>query len=220
MTKAKGGSFGDDPPALRWNKQCHFTRPLTKRFLLHRRSTQTSCKPIRSCQALWARAWAVNPQRMDSDLSILKALLYRYSSAPEDRQGDQGSGGEGKQAHGWAADETEASQSFSQIMGFLNKGRRGRKESQAFTLPNTWLISQSFAGCGGGGQERDVILHSASGAPSDLLSTEAKGSWRGRGDSQSTQKNTHLAIFSHVTAIYIKTPFSSIKTCFPFGLTS
>lgn len=68
VTEAKGGSFGYDPPALQWNKQCHFTYPLTKRFPAHRRSTPTTCKPIRSCQALWARAWAVNQQRINSDL--------------------------------------------------------------------------------------------------------------------------------------------------------
>ena len=90
-------------------------------------------------------------------------------------------------------------------MRFLNKGRRGRKESQAFTLLNTWLFSPGFAG--GWGEKRDVILNSASGVPSDLLSTEAMGTQRGKGWNQTMQKNTYLAIFLHVTAVYIRTLF-------------
>lgn len=119
------------------NKQCHFTHPLTKCFLsfaLEKHSN--NCKPIRSCQTLWQRAWVVTSRESTQIYRSLKPEYIDIRLPPADRQGDQGGSRGGNSSPQLGCRQIEVLQSFSRIMGFLNKGRcgGGRKEGKARPL--------------------------------------------------------------------------------------
>lgn len=91
------------------NKQCHFTHPLTKRFLpfaLEKRSN--NWKPIRSCQALWQRAWAVTSRESTQIYRSLKPESIDIRLPPADRRGDEG-GGRGGNSSPTARPQTDRS---------------------------------------------------------------------------------------------------------------
>lgn len=154
------------------NKQCHFTHPLTKRFLsfaLEKHSN--NCKPIRSCQTLWQRAWAVTSRESTQIYRSLKPEYIDIRLPPADRQGDQGGSRGGNSSPQLGCRQIGVLQSFSRIMGFLNKGRcgGGRKEKPGlYSAEHLAVFPKLYCGESGVAGKRGYSNH-ASGGPSDLL---------------------------------------------------
>lgn len=115
---------------------------------MRRRSTQTAVNPLDHVKPSWQRVRAVTSRESTQIYRSLKPEYIDIRLPPADRQGDQG-GSRGGERQSTARLQTDWS--FTIILpdnGISQQGEEwgGRKESQACTLPNTWLFVQSFAG--------------------------------------------------------------------------
>lgn len=141
------------------NKQYHFTRPLTKRFHLLQRSTQTTLNPLGHVKRAEKELGAVTSRESTQIYRFAKLYYIDVRLFPPSPRMDEGTpsgaGGGETSSPQFSGRQIGVVQSVSQIMGFLDWRGGHCKESQGFTLSNTWVFFQSSARQWVGRQKRN-----------------------------------------------------------------
>lgn len=106
------------------NKQCHFTRPLTKRFHLLQRSTQTTLNPLGHVKRAEKELGAVTSRESTQIYRFAKLYYIDVRLFPPSPRMDEGTpsgaGGGETSSPQFSGRQIGVVQSVSQIMGFLD----------------------------------------------------------------------------------------------------